>query len=373
LIVRYATSEDGKLEKKAELYTAAEHGIRPQDIDADARLVVDRLQAAGFEAFIVGGAVRDLLAGRKPKDFDIATSAYPKQIHRVFPRSRIIGRRFKLVHVPFTRNRKQKIIEVSTFRADGGGRGNNTYGSLEEDVRRRDFTINALFYNPHKQLVIDYVGGFKDIKAKRLRTLRPVEESFSEDPVRMIRGVKYAALLGIPLPFGVTGAIKKYRRELLRCSKERVTEEVFKILTSGCAQAFFSTAYRIRLLEVILPSLDGFLRRQSQDQEEAELFRRLSRLDELMRSEAPAASGTPLEVPERGEMLALLFQDLLAERPLEAQEGDPLFHLQAYLRTLSLPLLPSKADLLAASTALLKILASAACPAGAGRKARRAI
>ncbi|GHV88820.1 hypothetical protein AGMMS50267_11800 [Spirochaetia bacterium] len=152
---RYATQKNGRPVKKAIVYTRDEHGITLADVDRDAVYIVDRLRANGHETYIVGGAVRDLILKKKPKDFDIVSEANPARIKKIFRNARIIGRRFRLVHVYFG----PKIFEVSTFRSLKDGTTSNTFGTVEEDVLRRDFSLNALFYDPQKQEVVDYVGG----------------------------------------------------------------------------------------------------------------------------------------------------------------------------------------------------------------------
>jgi len=230
LLFRYGATENGTIEKKAHIYTMAEHGIDPRLVDPDAMWVVRGLRKEGFHVYIVGGAVRDLIVGRVPNDFDVATDAHPHQIRRIFRSARVIGRRFRLVHVYCGR---EKYIEVSTFRSRGAvgtaenadsREQNNLFGTMEEDAERRDFTINALYYCPIDKQVIDYVNGFQDIRRRRLRTLVSAETSFAEDPVRMIRAVKYASLLGFPVPLSMAGLIRRMRESILTCSRERVTE-----------------------------------------------------------------------------------------------------------------------------------------------------
>jgi len=193
---RYGKEENGALIKKAVVYTQNEHHINVANVDKDAIFVVSRLKANGAETYIVGGAVRDLMLGKKPKDFDIVTQATPAKIKRIFRNSRVIGRRFRLVHVFFG----PKIFEVSTFRSLKDGHTSNTYGSIEEDVQRRDFSLNALFYDPETQIVVDYVGGMADIRRRKIRPIIPPEVIFKDDPVRMIRAVKYAAATGFHIP-----------------------------------------------------------------------------------------------------------------------------------------------------------------------------
>jgi len=343
LLVRYCTTPDGNIERRALLYLADEHKIDNADIDGDAIRVIKRLKKSGFEAYLVGGAVRDLLIGRKPKDFDIATSALPKQVRKLFSHSRIIGRRFKLVHIYYTgKNRERKIFEVSTFRAEQSGQNNNIYGTLAEDVWRRDYTLNALFYCPLKRIIIDYVDGLKDIRAGRIRPLGDPESSFMEDPVRMIRGIKYAATTGFQLPGTLAGMIKKLRRELSRCSPERVTEEVYKILASGYAADVLKLAFRLRLLEVILPALDEYLRSGRKRENQSTYFAALGRLDRQVAKNANVQSS-------RGILLTFLLETVLAANSAEILEPEIMMQ---ELRRLALPLLPSKREL---ETAVRKI------------------
>ena len=189
MLIRYGTDKNGDFIKKAVIYTQEEHLIPNNKIDPDALQIVNRLRDSGFTAYIVGGAVRDLIIGNTPKDFDIVTDATPSKIKKIFRNSRIIGRRFRLVHVVFG----TKIFEVSTFRSICEGSVGNSFGTIDEDVQRRDFTINALYYDPIQKQVIDYVGGMRDIKKHILRPVIPLDHIFIEDPVRMLRAVKYSA------------------------------------------------------------------------------------------------------------------------------------------------------------------------------------
>ena len=170
MLYRYGTDNNGNLIKKAVVYTKSEHFISNKKIDPDALQIINRLRDAGYTAYVVGGAVRDLIVGNVPKDFDIVTDATPSKIKRIFRNSRIIGRRFRLVHVVFG----SKIFEVSTFRSNEEGSVGNEFGTIEQDVMRRDFTMNALYYDPLQEQIIDYVGGMRDIKK---HILRPVSQT----------------------------------------------------------------------------------------------------------------------------------------------------------------------------------------------------
>jgi poly(A) polymerase len=225
---RYSAEENGKLIKKAVVYTKDEHGINFEDVDKEAINIVQRLRDSGYESYIVGGAVRDLILKKKPKDFDIASEANPSRIKKIFRNSRIIGRRFKLVHVYFG----PRIFEVATFRSLKDGLSSNTFGTISDDVLRRDFTMNALFYDPAEQLVVDYVGGIKDIRAKQVRPIIPLATICKGDPVRMIRAVKYSAATGFTLSLPLKWKIKAQSQLLASVSPSRLTEEIFKIIYS---------------------------------------------------------------------------------------------------------------------------------------------
>jgi poly(A) polymerase len=202
-------------------------------LDKDALKVVNTIHKAGFEVYLVGGCVRDLLLGLEPKDFDIATNAKPEQVHKLFKRSRLIGRRFRLVHVMFS---ARKFIEVATFRSgqvqtakSGVIVRDNCYGNLEDDVVRRDFNINALYYDIHKHEVIDYVGGLKDLEAREIHIIGEAKLRFSEDPVRMIRAVRFGEKLGAELSDEVKKCILDQAPLLSNISPARLYEECIKL------------------------------------------------------------------------------------------------------------------------------------------------
>ncbi|MDR0655904.1 MAG: polynucleotide adenylyltransferase PcnB [Treponema sp.] len=247
--IRYSAEEDGKPVKKAVVYTQNEHGINFSDVDREAVFIIERLQANGYAAYIVGGAVRDLILKKAPKDFDIVSAASPARIKKIFRNARIIGHRFRLVHVYFG----PRIYEVSTFRSIKDGPTSNTFGTIEEDVLRRDFTLNALFYDPLKQIVVDYVGGIQDIRNRKIRPIIPLTYIFTEDPVRMIRAVKYGAATGFALPLALRWKIKKHGSLLREVSPSRLTEEILKILHSSQAAAIVENLENFGLYEYLQP------------------------------------------------------------------------------------------------------------------------
>ncbi len=253
----------------------AEHPISRRDIDADALKVLYRLHESGYAAYLVGGSVRDLLLGRRPKDFDIGTSAHPYQVKKLFRNCWIIGRRFRLAHVRFG----MKAIEVATFRKNipAGSEGepaealppphssaeaadllikhDNTFGTPEEDAFRRDFTINALFYDVATFSIIDYVGGLQDLKDGLIRCIGDPNERFQEDPVRMLRAIVMASRLGFRIDEPVVKAIATHRRLMATAAPARLIEEYYKILRSGAAEATFRALAEHRLLEPVTPEI----------------------------------------------------------------------------------------------------------------------
>src|SRR5690349_15664740 len=232
-------------------------------IDPDADKVVRRLARHGFQAYLVGGCVRDLLLHRTPKDFDVATSATPKEIKQLFRNCRIIGRRFRLAHIFFG----QKIIETSTFRAnprDGEEssesdelliRRDNVFGTDTEDARRRDFTINGLFYDVEAEKVIDHVGGLEDLERRSVRTIGDPDIRFREDPVRMLRAVKFAARLDLEIEPATLAALLRHRGEVAKCAQPRVLEEVYRLLRSGAARRSMALLIETGLASVMCPHL----------------------------------------------------------------------------------------------------------------------
>ena len=228
-----------------------------EGIDSDALKVVRRLLSAGHEAYLVGGCVRDLYLGLRPKDFDVATSATPEAIRKLFRNSRIIGRRFKLAHVFFG----PKIIETSTFRTappasdteDPLIRHDNEWGSVEDDARRRDFTVNGLFYDVETGSIVDFVDGMADLDARVIRTIGDPETRFREDPVRMIRAIKFAARLDFAFEPGTWTALLECAPDIVKCSKARVLEEIYKLLRGGASRRSFELLVETGVFQHMMP------------------------------------------------------------------------------------------------------------------------
>jgi poly(A) polymerase len=247
------------------VYDKDKHAIRRESISRCARRTCEELQRAGFAAFVVGGAVRDLLLGIAPKDFDVATSATPEEVRSVFRRSRIIGRRFQIVHVLCG----PETVEVSTFRAhfsrepdaervDEHGRmlSDNVFGTQAEDAMRRDFTVNALFYDPVKEEVWDYVHGMKDLKARKLVMIGDPASRYREDPVRMLRAARLAAKLALEVEAKTREPIRGMRHLLENVPHARLFEEILKLLLSGNAVACVKLLRELELHHGLLPLLD---------------------------------------------------------------------------------------------------------------------
>ena len=253
MFVRCKTDKNGKSVPVCKIYTAKQHPVRNNMIDKDALWAIKKIQNAGGEAYIVGGAIRDIMLGHTPKDFDIGTSLSPRQVQRLFWNSRIIGKRFRIVHLFFG----DKIIEVTTFRSDEenfGEGNNNVWGTIEQDARRRDFSINSLYYNPQKCELLDFSNSMEDFEKRVIRSLIPLKYSFIEDPVRMIRAVKYKVTTGFSLKWNVKFALLRNASELQNCPASRLTEEVVKILSSGHSSEIFHTMYQYKLLQYLLPA-----------------------------------------------------------------------------------------------------------------------
>src|SRR5436190_8310109 len=261
--------------------------IDPSGIDPDAAKVIQRLRRYDHAAYLVGGCVRDLLLGLKPKDFDVVTSATPNQIRNIFKNCRIIGRRFRLAHIFYG----PKIIETSTFRAnpreleeDEGGesaetetgdlliRRDNVFGTPEQDARRRDFTINGLFYDLESKQVIDYVSGTADLEARLVRTIGDPDIRFREDPVRILRAVKFAARCDLTIEPETYRRMMEHRLEIAKCAQARVSEEFYRLLRAGAAKRSMELLLETELLEILTPELVRTVKDES-DGDEATLRR----------------------------------------------------------------------------------------------------
>lgn len=287
MFTRYKTDDKGARSVVAKVYTAKEHNIHNSQIDRDCLWAIRRLWNAGHKAYIVGGAVRDMLLGRRPKDFDIATSASPRQVQNLFWNSRAIGKRFRIVHLYFANG---KIIEVTTFRSDEENfeeGNNNIFGTIEQDSRRRDFSINALYYNPLDGHLIDFNDSMDDIRKRVIRSLIPLSYSFKEDPVRMIRAVKYSCTTGFRLKWDVRWAMRRDRSCIQKVSVSRLTDEVIKIFNSGCACQILERLHAAGLLAFVMPSYDVYMKFDK-------VKDALGKLDEEVRQAKTSGEGYPL-------------------------------------------------------------------------------
>jgi poly(A) polymerase len=326
-------------------------GIVPKErIDQDAAKVVKRLTRAGHQAYLVGGGVRDLLLGQKPKDFDVATSARPHEVRALFRNCRVIGRRFRLAHVLFSGG---KIIEVATFRRDprddesavdavdeGDGvrlvpakrqvgddadlliRHDNAFGEPHEDAIRRDFTINGLFYDLERDEVIDYVGGVRDVRSRLVRTIGDPAIRFREDPIRILRAIKFCARLDLGIDAELYEAMIDQRQTVSRASPPRTFEEILRLLRGGAAHRSFYLLWDTGLLAVMIPELAAYL----DDVGEAGdlVFRRLCAVDRL------AALG---RLPNDSVLLSALLQSP-AEEYMEG-ERDPAFAFDTFVEDMA--------------------------------------
>lgn len=243
------------------------HNISRENISDSALKVLYRLTNAGYKAYLVGGAVRDLLLGIQPKDFDVVTDAHPEQIRELFRNCRLIGRRFRLAHVRFG----NEIIEVSTFRAphhvsDIGGHTedgriirDNVYGTIDDDVWRRDFTVNAMFYEIENFSIVDYVGGIHDIETKQIRLIGDPRERYREDPVRMLRAVRFAAKLGFSISEAAAEPIHEMSQLLEDISEARLYEEFNKLFMSGAGCNTFKMLNQFPLFSTLFPEVSKFM------------------------------------------------------------------------------------------------------------------
>jgi len=306
------------------VYTRSEHNISRSQISENALKVLYRLQKSGFEAYLVGGCVRDLLLGREPKDFDVVTNADPEQVRQVFRNCRLIGRRFRLAHVHFGR----EIIEVATFRGGGNDEQNdkpllnqegrllrdNVYGTIEEDVWRRDFTVNALYYNIKDFSVVDYTGGMADHKSGTLRLIGDPETRFREDPVRMLRAVRFAVKLGFNLDPACEQAMHQVVDLLSSIPSARLYDETLKLFLSGYALQTFEMLRHYRLFQVLFPETENSLA------VEEEGFPRLFLIRALENSDTRIAEGKT--VTAYFLLAAFLWEPVVIRAKAKLAEGE---------------------------------------------------
>ena len=261
---------DGLVTDPGMVIDRGDHPISRRSIPENVLKVLYRLHRSGYRAYLCGGSVRDLLMGRTPKDFDVVTDAHPAEVRRLFRNSRIIGRRFRLVHIIF----QDQVVEVATFRREPERTlaeteaedflitDDNTFGSPLQDARRRDFTINALFYNIADFSVIDYVGGIEDLRDARVRVIGDPDMRFREDPVRMMRAIEFASRLGFEIEAETYNGILRHRGEILKASPPRVSEEILELLRRGWSRGAIRLMVDAGLLEPLLPEIHNAIREE---------------------------------------------------------------------------------------------------------------
>lgn len=298
----------------------SQHVVSRKNIAPEALRVLYRLHEAGYTAYLAGGGVRDLLLGRTPKDFDIATSAHPNQVKRLFRNCRLIGRRFRLAHVFFP----DIIIEVSTFRAhipsDGAQRvttkegmivRDNVFGTPPEDALRRDFTVNALFYDIADFSLVDYVGGLKDLDARLLRVIGDPRVRFQEDPVRMLRAVRFAASLDFAIEDSARQAMLDMKEHLAQASRERLHEEMLKIFFCGRSEAVLEGLFQTGLFATLFPEIAAWLDGPAGEAGRAWMLKALRQVDKWK-----AAGLRPCESLLWALLFGAYFEDCAARPPL---------------------------------------------------------
>jgi len=301
----------------------SEHNISRKTIDPNTLKVLYRLHNSGKKAYMVGGAVRDLLLDRQPKDFDVGTDARPGEIRRLFRNSRIIGRRFRLAHVFF----QDGIVEVATFRREPSPEeqdsaqddllitSDNTYGTPRQDAFRRDFTINALFYNIADFSVIDYVGGIDDLDDGLIRVIGDPDVRFAEDPVRLLRAIEFAARLGFDLEPETAAGVQRSKQEIAKASPARLTEEVVQLLRCGHAGDALQLMLDFGLLEELLPEVYAMV---AADERGLGSFNRIPVVFDDMVEEGR-------ELEDSGVLAALLLPTVLLRRyDIEGVDGHPM-------------------------------------------------
>ena len=249
-----------------EIFSANKFNFETDSLSKNALSVISRLHKKKFKAYIVGGGIRDLIEGIIPKDFDIVTDCEPKQIRKLFKNSRIIGRRFKLVHITFP----NEVIEVTTFRSgedpqsdsiqiNDKGRiiRDNKWGTQEEDALRRDLTINSIYYDPFSEEIVDYTGGIKDLENKKIKLIGDAEKRIIEDPVRILRVIRFAAKLNFEIDSEIKNAITKHKNQLLEMSSARIYEEIIKMFLTGHAQKTYQLLQEYDLFDLLFPHIEN--------------------------------------------------------------------------------------------------------------------
>ncbi len=322
------------------IISRADHNISRTHISENALKVLYRLKSAGYESYLVGGGVRDLLLGREPKDFDIATDASPEEVHKLFRNCRLIGRRFRLAHVHFS----GEIIEVATFRAtqeaahdeedgadialDGGGRilRDNVYGTLEQDAFRRDFTVNALYYDIRDFSLRDYVGGLADLRAGVLRLIGDPETRYREDPVRMLRAVRFAAKLGFRLHPHTELPLRRLSPLLGDIPPARLFEEILKLFLYGFGLQAFEGLRHYGLFARLFPRADAALTAEEQGFPLTFIAKALASTDARVSEDKPVTPAflfaTLLWEPVRRQAAALEIQGVSAGEALRRAAGE---------------------------------------------------
>lgn len=304
-----------------------QHNVSRSMISEPAKKVLNRLNKAGYEAYLVGGGVRDILLGEQPKDFDIATDATPEEVHELFRNSRLIGRRFRIVHVLFGR----EVIEVTTFRGNAGNSDDadedddrktnehglllrdNVYGNQEEDALRRDFTVNALYYCIRDFTIVDYARGMEDLSNRQLRLIGDPETRYREDPVRMLRAVRFAAKLGFTVEPVTEAPIRELAPLLTHIPPARLFEEVLKLFSAGYGEA---TWYLLKQYDLLAPLFPETVKAIAEGQPDALIVRALQNTDDRLRQ---GKSVTPYFM-----YAALLWPALQAEWQRRQDNGEPV-------------------------------------------------
>lgn len=333
-----------KIVDEKHIYSRDKHSISKTDISENALKVLNRLNSAGYEAYLVGGSVRDLLLKKAPKDFDVATSATPNEVRKLFRNSRIIGRRFKLVHILFHR----EVIEVATFRGSEkntelqktNDKGmlvrDNVYGDVHDDAWRRDFSINALFYNIQDASIIDLTGGVKDIHDKKIRVIGDPKQRYQEDPVRMMRAIRFACKLGFDIEKDAYKSLFAMADSILHVSASRLFDEVAKLYQCGNAKQVHRFMLKTGLLTHLMPELKNM---DADDFPMASLIQiALENTDRRIEQDKPVNPAFLLAVflwfPMRRKQVELQSNQV---PPLPALEQAMAYIMASQVKTISIP------------------------------------